>query len=325
MGEYFNSSLHPEVRHLYVSRVLDALEGVNFDTIVVRGNSGTTIGSIVAHHLGCHLYVVRKHREDTHAEQDFAGSMGCRYVILDDFISSGRTITAIRENVLTNYGDRVELVGITLYRDTKKDHAKASPHPEYTMIFSAQRPENQREFIRDRPLGETARGPMRPVDWPKEWTHDMREFISLDAIEQCRFLGEPKEDTIQRIVEDMPPDVYPFKRPSAMIQCKLLRDGWQEPPKATPTTKMDGARGYFMGATQTSRMSSKGPEPQYLRAMTPGAWRNTFTDQYTIDRPSILDLMDKMDFAPIELRIMKEMHEGKRAWKDKYLTAKVDV
>lgn len=83
-----------------------------FDTVAVTGVSGM-IGAVVARELNKHLLVVRKMGEPT--RQRFCGdkkretfplvgTMGERFVIIDDEIYSGSTIRDILDAIKKNYG-----------------------------------------------------------------------------------------------------------------------------------------------------------------------------------------------------------------------------
>jgi hypothetical protein len=72
----------------------------NFDTIAVRGVSGVLVGSAVAIALNKHLIVVRKEEDDSHSGVTCEGHLTARrYVIVDDFISSGRTVKTIATEI----------------------------------------------------------------------------------------------------------------------------------------------------------------------------------------------------------------------------------
>ena len=67
-----------------------------FDSIAVRGVSGLIVGSPVALHLGKPLVVARKPSEIAHSSGvSNDRNAGRRYVILDDFVSSGATVSEI--------------------------------------------------------------------------------------------------------------------------------------------------------------------------------------------------------------------------------------
>jgi len=96
----------------YMSRALDdvngvirdmrkALAGVKYDTIVVTGSSGMMIGPILARALRKKVFVVRKkpEYESSHSHCAFLGTLGHRWVFVDDFISSGETFRRVRDGI----------------------------------------------------------------------------------------------------------------------------------------------------------------------------------------------------------------------------------
>jgi adenine/guanine phosphoribosyltransferase-like PRPP-binding protein len=92
-----------------VSKTVEALRRrrKHFDSIVVRGNSGVIVGSPVALRLRVPLVVVRKPGEGSHSSHKVinVGNLGDRWLFLDDFISTGRTLRACIE-ALESYDSR---------------------------------------------------------------------------------------------------------------------------------------------------------------------------------------------------------------------------
>jgi adenine/guanine phosphoribosyltransferase-like PRPP-binding protein len=88
-----------------------------FDCIAVTGMSGVILGSPVALRLHRPLVVLRKQSDkDNHGYQDIINieHAGARYLIIDDFISSGRTYHRIREHM--DY-EGVTYAGAYMYGD----------------------------------------------------------------------------------------------------------------------------------------------------------------------------------------------------------------
>lgn len=82
--------------------------------IVVRGISGMSVGYAVAYALDIPICVVRKDDDNNHScrqlhEQEGKGD----YLIIDDFISCGGTVAAIRDRI--RMYSNSECVGIVLY------------------------------------------------------------------------------------------------------------------------------------------------------------------------------------------------------------------
>lgn len=93
---------------------------VEFDAIAVTGVSGTTFGSILAYTLKKQLIVVRKRTEKTHGNYICEGTPNenYKYIIVDDFISSGATIFNIIQEIEWSKQDGFvgEFVGSYLYQ-----------------------------------------------------------------------------------------------------------------------------------------------------------------------------------------------------------------
>ncbi len=103
----------------WVSLILGKEEMSGVNAIAVRGISGIVMGSIVAHVLNLKLIVVRKENEDSHASYQVEGlSSDLKYVIIDDLVSSGRTVKTIMQDIKNSALGRyinIECAGILLY------------------------------------------------------------------------------------------------------------------------------------------------------------------------------------------------------------------
>lgn len=98
---YLHDGLMISRRQKTVDFCLKQLENIEYDGIVVTGVSGILIGSIVSFLTGKNLIVVRKSKDESHSDFDIESSKAKyrKYVILDDQISSGRTIKKIFEKM----------------------------------------------------------------------------------------------------------------------------------------------------------------------------------------------------------------------------------
>ena len=87
--------------------------GRDFGFIAVRGTSGMLVGPLVTAALNSNLIVVRKPRDSDNSLTNTEG-LPChgdhKYIILDEFISSGKTVEAIRESLQPH-----RCVGVFLY------------------------------------------------------------------------------------------------------------------------------------------------------------------------------------------------------------------
>jgi adenine/guanine phosphoribosyltransferase-like PRPP-binding protein len=78
--------------------------------------SGALIAPAIAHKMGKGLIVVRKKGDDTHSARKIEGHFDqCRYVIVDDFICTGKTLKFIAQSIAANGGVESDLVGIYQY------------------------------------------------------------------------------------------------------------------------------------------------------------------------------------------------------------------
>ena len=78
-----------------------ALAKYNYDALACRGVSGLLIAPLLACRLNKSLLVVRKPSEDNlHTTRTVEGDQAARrYIIIDDFMSSGETVNAIQEEI----------------------------------------------------------------------------------------------------------------------------------------------------------------------------------------------------------------------------------
>lgn len=109
----------------------EKLQGVDFDTFVGVGLSGALVVPYVARAMRKHWAIVRKDNDSSHAEARVEGSIGQRWIFLDDLIASGLTRRKVRQTladlskenwdyetrkwVYTSVGSQTEYVGDYLY------------------------------------------------------------------------------------------------------------------------------------------------------------------------------------------------------------------
>jgi hypoxanthine phosphoribosyltransferase len=119
-------SVAAHYRKTLVPNAQRALENVAFDTFVAQGASGMLVAPILAFAMEKNCVAVRKPGENEHTEQLLEGFVGRRYVIVDDFIETGRTIqrivNAVRDTVTIDTWDNKEtpldttFAGVYLYQ-----------------------------------------------------------------------------------------------------------------------------------------------------------------------------------------------------------------
>ena len=115
---YFSDVINPGTASKTLKRLVLAIKtsNVEFDFIAVRGISGALVGSYLTVKLGKSIVVVRKEHDDTHGrsiEYDDINLRNSRYIIVDDGISSGKTICEIIDKLQKEYHS--EFVGAFMY------------------------------------------------------------------------------------------------------------------------------------------------------------------------------------------------------------------
>lgn len=105
----------------------------DFDTIAVRGLSGLVFGQTLAYAVDKNLLIIRKKDESSHSDYEIEGFTEIKnYIIVDDFINTGRTVGTIAKETKThvnflNCGTIIpKLVGCFLWNTS-------SYNPGYTL------------------------------------------------------------------------------------------------------------------------------------------------------------------------------------------------
>lgn len=127
-SDYLDPCLDPNDRRKLISCTVQTLlpHRLEFDTIAFRGMSGALIAPEIAQYLQKPLLLVRK-GENKHSCFEVEGNIHTeRYLIVDDFISSGNTIKEIRlkiEEAQRNLGISPQGIcwGIALYKKTRDE------------------------------------------------------------------------------------------------------------------------------------------------------------------------------------------------------------
>lgn len=91
--------LHPDRFFETLHDIINALSRHSFDAIAFRGLSGALFAPTVAMKMGKTLIAVRK-KETKHSSRIVEGDYNAkRYVILDDFVSSGETVRHMLDEI----------------------------------------------------------------------------------------------------------------------------------------------------------------------------------------------------------------------------------
>lgn len=82
-----------------IARIAHRLEGRDYDTIVGSGVSGTLLALMLRDRLKKHVAITRKARDGSHSYNMVEGTLGARYVIVDDQVASGNTVNHIVNSI----------------------------------------------------------------------------------------------------------------------------------------------------------------------------------------------------------------------------------
>ena len=96
------------------------LADVEFDTLVGTGFSGGVVIPALALAMGKKFVLIRKETDDSHhGKGRLLGELGEKWVLVDDFVSSGKTrerVISKIEEALVDYGTQSEMVGEYMYK-----------------------------------------------------------------------------------------------------------------------------------------------------------------------------------------------------------------
>lgn len=98
-ASHLTKALTPETLRWLVPQIVKKLSAYEFDAIACRGLSGVLVAPMVALAMNKTLLIIRNHL-DCHSAHMVEGDYGARrYVILDDFASSGNTVEKIVKEI----------------------------------------------------------------------------------------------------------------------------------------------------------------------------------------------------------------------------------
>jgi adenine/guanine phosphoribosyltransferase-like PRPP-binding protein len=101
-----------DVLRKIVDQTAKFLSDKDFDALAFSGNSGAILGSALSLALNKPMILVRKSVEDCHSSFTCEGFHAAkRYIIVDDFVSTGSTVHYISRKV-REWAPDMELVGV---------------------------------------------------------------------------------------------------------------------------------------------------------------------------------------------------------------------
>ena len=94
-----------------------------YDTLAFCGISGATIGPVLAMNLRKETMLVRKDGDRRNTLYDVAGYTGvANYLIVDDFINSGKTVKHIQKKIYQAY-PHAKCVGVVSVQELEPNYA----------------------------------------------------------------------------------------------------------------------------------------------------------------------------------------------------------
>lgn len=124
-----------------IERAAKALEGVDFDTMVGTGLSGALTVPVLARGMGKHWLIVRKPDDDTHSWERAEGTLGHRWIFVDDFRETGETEERVHYAVdqIQKYSRffSSEYVGTYLYQNKAERRWRPAKHSTAAKLNAA--------------------------------------------------------------------------------------------------------------------------------------------------------------------------------------------
>jgi adenine/guanine phosphoribosyltransferase-like PRPP-binding protein len=148
LGEVFHADLFQGmvVRAIAKARMLK--EELGFEAIAFTGTSGSAIAYILGFTLDVPLICIRKEGESSHyfswddKRKQIEGYIGAKsYIIVDDFISSGKTVERIMRVIQDNCPE-CKCAGMLMYQQSeekKEFFSKDENRPDAIPIYSCKR------------------------------------------------------------------------------------------------------------------------------------------------------------------------------------------
>lgn len=142
----FEPELFPKMVEKSITKAEQLKSELKFDTLAFSGMSGAAIAFILSHWLNIPLLCIRKKEENSHFRSSrpscvCEGNLDAkRYLIVDDFISSGNTVNYIIESLAEEI-PRAQCVGMLMYAGYS-DSAHKHPDWDHSVRVISARPEN---------------------------------------------------------------------------------------------------------------------------------------------------------------------------------------
>jgi hypothetical protein len=125
-GSHLAADLDPDSLRKRVELAGRALAKYEFDSIAFRGVSGTILGAPIALLMNKEMVLVRKDGDDTHSYYGVEGNKNVRrYIIVDDFVSTGATAEAIISKI-KEFAPAAECLGLLQTRYVYEDEVLAN-------------------------------------------------------------------------------------------------------------------------------------------------------------------------------------------------------
>lgn len=123
--EHTSIILNHKIRKNIVAKCVESLSKIKnqFDTICCCGISGLLVSPYVAEKLDKNLLIIRKEQESRYSPFQYEGVIPSKFVILDDLICSGETVSCIL-NTIKEECPSAECVGIYCYLKNKCSYAQ---------------------------------------------------------------------------------------------------------------------------------------------------------------------------------------------------------
>lgn len=161
-----------------IGRAKDELDGVDFDTFVVRGMSGALIAPLLAREMGKKWLLVRKPEDaqSSHSSTMWIGELGRRWIFLDDFVSSGNTRRKVFDGVaaaIQHYNNGVDY-------SWKTGENVGTPREPYATEYVGTYSYERREFevgIDGGPGDDSGCTCTTCTGGPGRWSDSLREAI----------------------------------------------------------------------------------------------------------------------------------------------------